>query len=310
MRTTAAYDTAGRVSSTTVADPLGDGRSVRTTYTFDHRWSAPTGISTYAVEVNGATSLLAGSVSMGYDDAGNLAWRQQGNSRTDFRYYASGPAVGQLRAVQSPPNGQGQVAVDSLWYDVRGNLVGSRDPLGFVTVHERDDIEREKVTYTPIGAAGATSPDGVRASGARLTRHYDVMGRDTLTRTYGPEIVHDGRGNLGTVTTPQEELLVRTVYDEEGLPRRVVRRAIPDASGVDSLATEYEYDRAGRKIRETDGAQTQRFGYDRAGNLTSWTTGRGYTIATRADACTCATATTIPPPASSHRRIRSAWLAG
>ncbi|HEX2076400.1 MAG TPA: RHS repeat-associated core domain-containing protein [Longimicrobium sp.] len=289
LHTEARYDARGRVDTTLVYDPLDDGRNALTTYAWDDRWDAPTRTTTYEVTDSTVTQLV-GSTHTEYDAAtGNPVSQRQGESlarQATFRYYGpgSGAATGLPRAIQSPADAQGQVAVDSLWYDDQGNLKGIASPLGFLTLRYRDPLGRDTLTITPIDSATARDTVSLKASGARQRTVYDVMDRDTLTLTYGPGITHAGRGNLGTIVTPAEQLSVRTTYDPEGLPLRVARRATPDSAGVDTLVTEYEYDPAGRKRRETDGAQTQRFDYDHSGNVTAWTTGRGYVVTSSYDA--------------------------
>ena len=41
LRSPAVYDARGRVSSSTVVDPLGDGASITTQYRYDDRWNLP-----------------------------------------------------------------------------------------------------------------------------------------------------------------------------------------------------------------------------------------------------------------------------
>ena len=295
LRTTAAYDARGRVDRTVVHDPLGDGRGVLTTYAYDDRWDAPTRVATYAVEANGATSPLTGTASTEYDAAGNAVWTQQGDAsrRVHFRYYASGPAAGQLRAVQAPATAAG-TAVDSLAYDALGNVSATVSPAGFLTLHYRDALGRDTLTITPTDSAGARTVQGLLDTGVRRVTRYDAMGRDTLSVTRGPALSWPSRGHLGAVTTPEQAVSVRTRYDAEGQPLEVARWATPDEAGVDVLYTWFEYDAGGRKITERDSTQLQRFAYDASGNVTAWTTGRGHVITTRYDALGRATRREVP----------------
>ncbi|HEX2206102.1 MAG TPA: hypothetical protein VHG93_00350, partial [Longimicrobium sp.] len=100
LTTTAVYDGRGRVSTSTVHNPLGDGQNAVTTYTYDDVCDAPKTIS----------APLVGTVTVEYDPATcNVLWQQQGDAvrRVNFRYYASGGAVGLLRAVQAPLDAAG-----------------------------------------------------------------------------------------------------------------------------------------------------------------------------------------------------------
>ena len=184
LKTTAAYDTRGRVSSSTVVNPLGDGQNATTSYTYDDRWDRPITI----------TSPLVGVARMEYDATnGNVLWQQQGDDaarRVHYRYYTSGAAVGQLRAVQSPVTAGGFAPRDSLVYDAQGNLRMTVSPVGFLTLHERDALGRDTLTITPIDSATATTEANLRASGVRQRTSYDVMDRVLTTETIGPARVH------------------------------------------------------------------------------------------------------------------------
>ncbi|HEX2207410.1 MAG TPA: hypothetical protein VHG93_06990, partial [Longimicrobium sp.] len=268
------YDSLGRVEMSMRYGGLGDQRYTLLRYAYDSLWHTPTEIRTDWVNgTTGVATPLAGTVSIRYDGVGNPLWRQVGDARVEFRYYPSG----QLRAVQSPASGGG-TAVDSLVYDAKGNLALAVSPAGFLTRHIRDRYGRDSVVITPTSESGARTLDGLAATGVRRLTLYDVMDRDTLTVTTGPRMVHTPRPGWGPGDSPVETVSVRTGRDREGAPLRVARWASPDPAGVDTLITSYQYDPAGRLERLIEGLETQRFGYDAAGNQTLRITGRGHNI--------------------------------
>ena len=82
-RSTAEYDSRGRVSRSRVHSPLGDSRAAQTRYAYDDRWDAPTEIRTESVDtLTGAVTALAGTSYAQYDTLGNPASRQQGEIDT------------------------------------------------------------------------------------------------------------------------------------------------------------------------------------------------------------------------------------
>jgi YD repeat-containing protein len=253
VRTKAAYDSLGLMVADTVFDPLGDGRHSVRKYTWDAKWRRPTSVASFEV-ANGVETPVAAPSQTAYDAVtGNALWQQQGDvsRRVSFRYYTSGAAAGQLRAVQSPQVAAG-TAVDSLWYDAAGNLAGTRSPLGFLTVVDRDALGRVTDTYSPLHADSSGTETQVRAKGVRQRVWYDAMDRDTLTQSVGPAVrvawSNEPVGTTTLTTVPQEMVTVRTVRDAEGRPLRVERWATPDTARVGVLATVYEYDRAGRVL--------------------------------------------------------------
>lgn len=260
LETRATYDGRGRLLTSTVQDPLGAGTgTATTTYTWDAKWdlpatiTAPTGVVTR----------------MNYDAlTGNPLWQEVGDSTR--RVYYGYNAEGQPAWVRTPDQ-----AVDSLAYDVLGNLVRTRTPLGFLTLYYQDGSGRDTLVVTPTTAASATSVAGVLQSGVRQRTEWDSMHRPVLVETIGPAITHQPPGT-GVAPPPSvaEKVSVRTVYDNLGRPLSVQRWATPDTAHVGVLTTTYTYDAAGRKLTEAStGAATQTFTYDAASNLTRWTKG-------------------------------------
>jgi RHS repeat-associated protein len=203
---------------------------------------------------------LRDSVVSEHNTNGTVAWRQDArgsSSRSSFTYDGNGL----LRSAQAPDG-----AVDSLFYDARGNLSASRTALGHVRTHQRDALGRDTMVTTPI-----------EDSAVSVTRQsYDAMGRPLVTRSEGPAISYTCVNCLGSamVAAPAQTLIVTNGYDEEGNLISVLRQDIGAPSGVDSLRSTFQYDRAGRKIVDAQfGRQPQNFQYDKAGNLTHWSDG-------------------------------------
>lgn len=150
LKSSAVYDTKGRVSSTTVHDPLGAGTSAITTYGWNDAVNRPDWIQAPGV----------GLVSLGYDSTTrNPAWQQQGSSlrRAHFDYNAAGQVV----RVRYPHPTAGYPASggrDSLVYDAKGNLRRTVSPLGFVTLFTRDGQGRVIETRSPVHANSSSSP--------------------------------------------------------------------------------------------------------------------------------------------------------
>ncbi|MBB4635619.1 RHS repeat-associated core domain-containing protein [Longimicrobium terrae] len=266
-RQSATYDTHGRLQSSTALNPLGDGYSPVTTYTYDDKW-------------NGVTSITApgqGVVTMAYDTInGNRLWEQVGDAtrRVSYRYTADG----QLRAVESPMV-NGVARVDSVAYDGWGLLRASISPLGFHTMHYADAVGRDTLVITPV-TPGDTTEAAVRTNGARSRTGYDVMNRVRWTQSVGPAMVQapdpNMPGAIDPADTPQEIVTVANGYDARGDLRSVERQSLPDPANVGSLITTFDYDNVGRKVRETNGPGDYRTtAYDQAGNVIG-TTARGF----------------------------------
>ena len=290
-RTTAQYDARGRVHTSTVHNPRGSGEDHVTTYAWDDKWEAPTRISAPG----------SAPVHRGYDAAnGNLLWERLGDDparQVNFHYYPTGhPHAGQPRSAHAPSGVPGVLARDSLVYDARGNLKMSVSPLGFTTLYVRDALGRDSITYTPV-EDDETARDTVQLKrhGARHVTLYDAMGRVRSTESIGPArsytAVHQGFAPQATL---QEHLAVATTYDNEGAPLTVTRTSTPNHGGG-VLETEYEYDAAGRRVREASSqAGTQTFTHDPAGNVTVARTAMGKEILMRYDALGRLTRRTVP----------------
>lgn len=289
VRTTAVYDDRGRVSERVVHNPLGDGRSVRTRYTYDDRWDAPTEVRTEGVDGSGAATPLAGAGYATYDAMGNPLTRRQGLDDTHqvrFTYYPAGhPHAGLAASVTGAQDAAGRRGRDSLVYDAQGNLARTISPAGFLALIYRDGLGRDTLTITPIDSAKAVHVDSLRASGVRVRTEYDVMDRPTRTERIGPARAYVAvNAGFAPAPTPRERLEVVTAYDAEGAPGYVGRFSTPDYDGGGGFVTEYTYDPAGRVVRDSGQAGVQRFTRDHAGNVTTTRTAAGFDVLVRYDA--------------------------
>ncbi|MBB4637558.1 RHS repeat-associated core domain-containing protein [Longimicrobium terrae] len=301
VKSLAAYDTRGRVDSTVTVNPLGDGRNASTRYTYDNARNTVTSALSYTV-ANGVRTPLAGIDSTAYDPAnGNVLWRQSGGAsrRVTFDYYTSGVTAGMVHHVYYPapqpgvPGGSEEVT-----YDAVGNLYTSKSPLGYLTVHVRDQLGRDTLVITPIRADSATSVPGLYGSGARNRTVYDSFGRVKRTEAIGPAVMPHANPQstyTGPGIKPAELLIVENVYGTGSELLEVKRWSSPDSAGVGTLINQYTYDNAGRKLTENDGSgPVQRFEYDRAGNVTAWITQRGRRILSEYDALGRMVKRTVP----------------
>lgn len=141
--TRATYDARGNTDSTSVLNPLGDGRNAVTRYAWDPAWDFVTKI----VPPERDSLVLA------YDaTTGNRLWQQDArgtSGRTEFFYYASPDSVrGLLRSTRTPSQTLGGPR-DSVTYDRLGNLRGVKTPLGFWTYQYADSMGRDTLFESP-----------------------------------------------------------------------------------------------------------------------------------------------------------------
>jgi len=256
-----AYDGYGNVTS--VTDPLGNVSSF--TYNGLHK-------------VTSITDAKGNVTRFTYDDRGNLT------SMTD--------ALG---------------AVTRFAYDPRGNLTQMTDALGRKTTVAYDHRSRPISITDPNGATTAFSYDAV----GNLHRRIDALGNETrfsydslnlLTRIIDPMghetqygydrlgnriSLKDGNGHFtfyeynyrGQVTKIKDPLGNQTVLTYGGTGCASCQggtdrlTSLTDALGNRTI---FEYDLAGRLIREIDPlGNFTLYGYDPGGNLTSRTDGNG-----------------------------------
>lgn len=287
FRTTATFNARGNVVQTTALNPYGDGRNATTTYRYEHPVWPDFVTHVTDPEQNAQNPNLAAMT--WYDDAtGNRVWQQDARgaqSRWEFGY---DPQTKQLSTAQAPGLVGGMPVIERFEYDpARGNLSASITPLGARTEYSQDAMGRDTLVITPIEG-------GLSASTRTI---YDALGRATQTQSRAPAVAYQCPNCGGTfeMPVPADTLTVSYLYDPEGNLTDVMRFADPQPAGVDLVHTSYAYDLAHRKIREEHfGSSFQEFGYDAAGNITTWRTRSGHSIVMQYDATNRMTRRVIP----------------
>jgi RHS repeat-associated protein len=258
------YDARGRVDSSTVLSPYGDGRNATTRYAWDAKWD----VVTRTASPEGVIA------SFGYDSvSGNLMWQQTGadasqvdSTRVEYGYDPATRLVGSVAEA-------GATQPSRYEYDGRGNLKAVVSALGFRSEFYSDALGRDTLVLTPTDAA---QTPGLRVA---TRTWFDASGRDSLTRTYGP--------SLGDRYTGARTLWVETLYTTAGQVRTVRRWGEPQLSPdhPTQFIRRFEYDAAGRdtaEFNEVNRAEKRR--YDPAGNVVSVQTRRGPVVSMRYDA--------------------------
>jgi RHS repeat-associated protein len=288
LRSSAVYDTRGRVISDTAHNPVGNGANRVTTYGWNDAVDRPAWIHAPGGD----------TVRIAYDTVTrNPKWQEQGDSTRRVRFVYN--ADGQVERVRYPhpatgaPGGGGE---DVRVYDVLGNLKRTVSPMGFVTLLYRDPLGRVVETRSPVHAGSSSDSASVANTGLRQTVAYSVMDRDTLTVTYGRAMTFNRQGSFPLVLgTPAETLTVLTTHDPGGLPLKVRRWSTPDTAHVGVLTASYEYDRASRRIAEGDTVQGYDYTtYDPAGNVVQQLDRRMFAVNTTYDAVGRVTRRIVP----------------
>jgi RHS repeat-associated protein len=262
--TGATYDARGNVSTSTSYDPLGDGRNATTSYNYDPAWPE---------FVSQVTMPEKEVVRFGYHTNGLRAWEHPGTDMSRRVYYG----YNALQLVDSIdyPVVNGHNAAEVFRYDQWGNLQKTRTPLGHWTEYQNDTLGRTWKTIPPI--------DGVNLATTETT--FDGADRPKLVTSSAPMLHGATPGQL-------QRVAVENHYDNEGNVLRVDRWSTPDSTRIGVITTRWDYDAAGRAIREwapdatpTNSADNPRDStvYDPAGNPSVVITRRGDTIRTRFD---------------------------
>ena len=245
----AMYDRRGNLETSSDVRPFADTRNATTAYVWDQKWDFVKRIILPAGELR----------AIEYDGTnGNRLWEEDargGTHRTSYSYYTAGIEKDLLRAVVRPDGTR-----DSVAYDTLGNVRLSRTPLGHEIRYENDRVGRTLVVRSQIDSGNYSLWQDDSTT-------YDVMDRVTRSVSYGPAV-----GD-----SPQQRLILRNEYGAEGHLTLAERTISPEYSPtpLGPITTRWEYDRAGRKLREIapDGAQDSLV-HDAAGNLTEWHTRR------------------------------------
>jgi RHS repeat-associated protein len=268
----AVYDARGNVLSVTDSSVFQNNKYATTLYAWDPKWNFVTRIIRPELD----------SVKMGYDTTtGNRTWQQDGRgatSQTDFYYYsntAPDSVRGLLRSIRTPSQSLPS-SRDSVTYNALGNLTATKTPRGFWTRYRKDNVGRDTLVVSPT-LDPTVDPDTLKWQRQSIT--YDVSDRVTQTRSNGPALSFFDPITATTYWTTPESLFVATFYNAEGLPDSLRRWARPNPNGINTLATKWAYDPAGRRVKETapDGMVDSTV-YDAAGNAVKLLTRRGHTI--------------------------------
>jgi RHS repeat-associated protein/uncharacterized repeat protein (TIGR01451 family) len=238
--------------------------------------SQPTVGHTYRYDADGRRIALSGpegDLGYGYDTAGRLQTLTDYNGHSfQFSYDRNGRLVGLQR-----PNG----VSDTLGYTAAGLLTG-RDAttaggsqVGKAEYTLNGNGQRATATdltgtstygYDAVGQLlAATHPGGSGLPDESYT--YDQSGNRTnsgagydaaqqLTRDDGHTYSYDAQGDVVSSTEQATGAVTRYDWDAEHKLRGVT---LPDGSTV-----HYSYDPLGRRVAQTHGVQTVRYGYDGA----------------------------------------------
>jgi RHS repeat-associated protein len=252
----AAYDVRGNDSSLTDSTTMIAGAYATTWYLFNPQWDFDT-LTTFP---------LGETEHDGLDATGNRIWQQDGRgvvSRTTFSY--STTCVGLVQGWQLPVT-----ARDSVIYDpVLCNVSAVRTPRGHYTSYTADGLGRTTLVSMPIDsndyALNGSDPH------EQMVYTYDVMDRELTATHLGPAVLADSA----------QSTIATTHYDPEGLVLSVDRTA----TGANTLHTATVYDAAERAITDSAVNRTvTRRAFDKAGNVNTLTTRRGYQITATYDA--------------------------
>ena len=278
--TSIAYDAISRPCVVT------DGKGQKTKYGYDGL-DRTTSITKYGAGAtsNGCTvtGTIAGSVTLTYDENGNLTQRVDPNGTSTFAY----SKLNRLTS-QSYPGGR----TNSYTYDQIGNLKTLTDAGGIVTYAY--DVDNLLASVADPGGSCTTTPktlcttfavdkDGHRTTttypnGTVLTSDFDASGRLTCTMaTNGPATPTPPTSNNPCADQQSPNPVRRFVYnyvdssDEANVHETAVRQSVRDEAGN---VTTYSYDSVDRvktaTTKNSGGTVTDdyTYTYDAAGNIT------------------------------------------
>lgn len=242
-----------------------DARGAETTYGYDQD-----GRQVSVTDALGGTRLTQ------YDPAGQVVWVQDPLGRqTSFEYDVLGRQTATIdslggRSVTSF-NVDGTVAetvdaggrVRRYRYDLLDRVIEAVDPKGFSVRSEYDSVGNRTKLTDENGNALVFEYDLLD----RLTATRDAEGRDVSRR-------YDEAGRLVTSTNARGQT-TRFEYDPVG---RLIRRITPDG------ASEFAYDRNGRRVAATNAAVSEMTSYDPVGRAVGHLDGRGFAASHEFDA--------------------------
>ena len=294
LTTQAFYDSRGLLDTTTVVNPLGDGRNATTVYSWDPKWNMVTGVH----------SPGGVSDSISYDaTTGDRMWEQDGRgsvSRVNYGY----DSQNRLISVQPPGNSTGQL--ETIAYDPSlGNVSSVTTASGYVTRYYADGIGRTTLTNSQIDTL-AQYWDSTRTT-------YNSADEVDSTISYGPAIGYTLQAvanNPWSSPVHAETLYVKHLYDAEGNLTNVYTMPTPaDTAGDILLHDSYGYDGLGRTTSHTiDHGGYERRTYDAAGNVATLARPAG-TLTYQYDALNRVT-TQVMPARTYARQYCDGWPLG
>ncbi len=319
-RTTNTYDAAGRVVQST--DPSGvvtkytydlDGRpltmtvgSATTSYQYDADGrriaeTDPSGATTqyvYDNDNNVIKTIYADGTTTesSYDkDNRETSYTDQAGQTTNYQYDASDHVTAViLPAVPDPQNGGKLTRPEyDYTYDVYGDVLTKRDPLGHVTTYTYDAFGRQFSETTPDGetASMTYTATGLVASqtdfkGQVTTTSYDALSRPISEGLYA---------SAAAVAAGNPSATIQTTYNSLDKPTSVtdsrsgtIQFGYDTAGRVTSITTpegtlSYSYDPTTGRLTETSTANTDvKYAYDSSAYLSTITTDmlNGQTLST------------------------------
>jgi len=209
-------------------------------------------------------SLFNGEFHYRYNEHGLLThWRDSGATSVDLEYDAEGRVI----ATRAPeglyndrfvyvPEERKTTYIDAtgaraaLWFNENNLPVREQDPLGNITLHEWDGLDREQSTTDALGRVTLFEYDPY----GNLAGETDWAGRST-------RLTYDRHGQITRIEYP-DGTAATWKYDDRG---NLIESGEPDGS-----VYRFSYDDNGRLISETgpDGT-SNRIGYDTNGRLSS-----------------------------------------
>ncbi|MFY1651162.1 LamG-like jellyroll fold domain-containing protein [Solwaraspora sp. WMMB762] len=223
----------------------------------------------------GSATPITPEITYAYDASGQVASvTDPFDETTEYTY----DQLGRLTKVVTPNDGTTRYA-----YNLAGDLLTTTDPTGAVASSTYDYLGRQETSTDVVRQTGTNHTTTYSyGPGGRLAQVTDPTGVTTAA-TYNavgqPLTVTDGAGNTTEYTYDGAGRMTRTTLPDDSysdvehdLTGRVLATAMYDAAGVQLVRETTSYDRAGNVTAATDGrGTTATFEYDATGALTKHT---------------------------------------
>jgi RHS repeat-associated protein len=273
LKTSFAYDAAGRLNKVTRAD----NSTLTFTYDLAGRRTQITDplrfVTSFAYDsayrLIGETDALGKSVSFGYDLMSNLvATTDQLGHATNISYDEFNRPI----KITYPPTVAGGVKLEeTVFYDGAGNVTSRTDSAGRVTTFGYDGANRLISITDPLHQVTQYEYDArsnvtavIDPLGQRYAFEYDALSRPTVMTRAGLQMsyVYDAAGD---VTQRTDHNNMTTNYTHDAL-NRLTRITYPDGS-----TSTYVYDKLSQVTSATNSNGTVSLVYDKLRRLTSTT---------------------------------------